>query len=443
MIRAYVVIILLFAFQARSAPPVFSKSDLAGGKLGDPFSFEAMLHLIERQKITTIEALLPQLPESMLSNYVLVYSSRSLQEASPQNPRAVLFGSDASFIMSFNGDFKQKGFDRIEMVQFREETKTFEFREIQFTENRTVVSAKNPVQCLGCHGQNPRPNWDGYFLWPGVFGSEDDHVYRTNPKFAFKKTGTEEVWFQNFLKNKKNHPRYKHLADVFSSKNTIQIGTEVRPASLLSHMLGRLNARKIAHELAISIAVDPWRYAVLGILACDTREWMTTVENILKKNNIRKWIPGRFSKSLKQNYKFFLEDTLRQQKRSQVARLKRHQDLVGPGFTTQRLREEQNLYDKKDHNEFFSVLAAFRYLNQIWKIDMQDWSMEFDPRSFIVNTPGNEFADIAFYYASEKFTEAPERALIPMIDVQEQNSPLCKTLEEKNIQSLEGLLVAE
>lgn len=437
MIRLFCVIMLLFAFQARSESPVFSKSALAGGKLGDTFNYEALLKLIERQKITTVETLLSQLPKSMLSNYALVYSSRSLQEASAQNPRAILFGSDASFLMSFNGDRSQKGFNNIEMVQFREETKTFEFREIQFIENRAVVSSKNPVQCLGCHGQNPRPNWDGYFFWPGVFGSEDDHIYRSNPNFEFKKGGTEEIWFQDFLKYKKEHPRYKYLADVFSSEETIRIGTEVRPASLLSHMLGRLNARKIAHELTLSKTVDLWRYAVVGILACDTREWMTTSADILKRDNLKKWVPDTLSKSLKQSYKFFLEDTLRLQKQSQAARLKRHQELVGRGFITQRLKEEQTLYDKKDHNEFFSVIAALRYLNQIWKIDLQDWSMEFDPRNFIVNTPGNEFADIAFYYASEKFAGTADQGLISMIESQKQKQQLCKTLEEKNRQSLE------
>src|SRR5256885_17060270 len=53
-------------------------------------------------------------PRSTLFPYTTlfrsVFESRSLQGASPENPRVILFGPDARFIVTFNGSPAQRGF---------------------------------------------------------------------------------------------------------------------------------------------------------------------------------------------------------------------------------------------------------------------------------------------------------------------------------------------
>lgn len=396
----HLILALIFS-QSLWADVVFNKTRLANGELGEKFSFEDLKGVIEKRNLKTVEDVIASLPSVMRSNHVLVYSSRSLQEASPANPRAILFGSDASFMLSFNGAPNQRGYQAIEALQFRNKTATFELHEMTFTGSGVQFSGANPIHCMGCHGRNPRPNWDGYFLWPGVYGSEDDHVYRTNPKFKFLKDQTEEVWFKKFTATKNHHPRYKHLIE---SNSTILIGDENRPASLLSHMLGRLNAKKIAQELADNPHLDPYQNTLIGLFVCSRRKWISLYEEVISEGEIHQWISSFHESELRQSYKYFLELTLKEQNASYQERLKRHRELIGSDVVSERVREDivGNLYKKKDYNEYFSLIAALRYLNQIWKIDMTDWSMEFSPRSYVMNTPGIEFEDVGKYYAQLK-----------------------------------------
>src|SRR5208282_4762976 len=85
------------------------------GIAGSPeFDFQALQLLIERDRIGSIEAVLTALPTDLRSHYVLVFSSRSSQQASFRNPRAILYGSDAHLMLSFNGDPAEHGYQTLE-----------------------------------------------------------------------------------------------------------------------------------------------------------------------------------------------------------------------------------------------------------------------------------------------------------------------------------------
>lgn len=149
------------------------------------FTYEDLTNLIQKNKLTSVEAVLPLLPTNMLSNFTLVYNSLSLQKADYFFPRVIMFGTDATLTCTFNGGIQElEGSDTIECYQFRSVTNTFDFREIQFptTENKlrkVLFSQSNQrasggTKCTSCHAENPRPNWESYSVWPGVYGSHDD-----------------------------------------------------------------------------------------------------------------------------------------------------------------------------------------------------------------------------------------------------------------------------
>ncbi|MBS1959906.1 MAG: hypothetical protein JST80_10565 [Bdellovibrionales bacterium] len=173
------------------------------------FEYEDLSSLIQTKSIRTIESLLPVLPTDFRSHYTLIHTSRSLQGASRTNPRVVLYGSDGRLSCSFNGDATQLRGDTFECIQFRTSTRKFDFRQIQFPKrgssdpvmfSESGKSSDGKVSCLGCHGgSDPRPNWGEYPKWPGTYGSFHDRMQE------------DDKDFQEWLKAKPAHPRYRYL----------------------------------------------------------------------------------------------------------------------------------------------------------------------------------------------------------------------------------------
>ena len=235
---------------------------------------DRLVQAIAEQRVTTVERALELVPHSSRSHFALVFSSRSLQEASFSDPRAVLFGSDARFVVTFNGRADQRGFDALEIMEFDDQGNRFAFREIVFPEGSArgegaVVSEMNPAKCSACHGQPLRPVWDTYPTWPGAYGEQ----YR-------EPLGRTELdGLKGFLKTQPTHPRFKALeyVEVFADPNTFVPGTKVLysgtetepPNAVLSRLLAKLSARMMAHEIASAPQFPAYRYALLGALSRD------------------------------------------------------------------------------------------------------------------------------------------------------------------------------
>src|SRR6202047_15762 len=116
------------------------------------FAFESLTQVIAAQHVGSVEELIAALPEDLRTHYSLVFSSRSLQDASFEHPRAVLFGSNAQLILAFNGDPSQHGFEAVEPMEFDSHTNRFIFREITFSSDKTQPAARisdpNPARCV-------------------------------------------------------------------------------------------------------------------------------------------------------------------------------------------------------------------------------------------------------------------------------------------------------
>jgi mono/diheme cytochrome c family protein len=181
----------------------------------DSFGFDQLMTIVNQPEVRSVETLLPRLPRKFRGEYALVYKSRSLQEASFQNPRVLMYNADSSLVISFNGHPSQKGFDQLEVMSFNQKSKSFEFREINFA-TRTrggALPEVNPPKCLRCHGDSPRPIWDGYPLWPGLYGSQDDHVWggphvNKDPGFV---PSQEDREYDKFWRNRVSSERYRNL----------------------------------------------------------------------------------------------------------------------------------------------------------------------------------------------------------------------------------------
>ena len=234
------------------------------------FNFASLQSLLSHQDIGSVEELIAALPPAQRNHYALVFESRSLQGASPENPRAILFGPDARFIVTFNGSPAQRGFRVVETMEFDDESQEFRLRELLFPEraagvDKVVVSEVNPRRCARCHGAPARPVWDTFPLWPGAYGE----------RYRAKLSARERAGLSAFLALQATHARYSGLLGVkrFADPQTFRssalsqyAGIPAEPPNAeLAIYLSRLQAQSIARQLVRQPAFDLYQYALLGL----------------------------------------------------------------------------------------------------------------------------------------------------------------------------------
>jgi len=231
------------------------------------FRFDSMRELIESSGIRSVDELVQALPPDLRAHYTLVFASRSLQAASPANPRAILFGSDAEFIVTFNGDPAERGNSVVETMEFDARNNKFLFREIQFPADKdgpVSISEANSARCVACHGEPARPVWDTAPFWPGVYGE----------RYGAGLSPAESKGMREFLALQPAHARYHNLlgAAAFAERTTYVASARAvyngvrttSPNAQLSALLTRLNVRSILSEMASRPAFDAHRYVLLA-----------------------------------------------------------------------------------------------------------------------------------------------------------------------------------
>jgi hypothetical protein len=222
-------------------------------------NYEKFVDLVEEHQLQTVESTLASLKTyypGHFETYILMYKSRSLQESSFMAPRAILFDRSAKFVFSFNGDPAHRGYNRIEIMQYRDETARFEFREVIFQQGQPPqFSEANPRKCMVCHQAtnrkniDPRPNWEPYNTWPGAYGSLNGNLdLSTHDRNQMKQRGAhpsvvedaeleQEKASQFFQQVQPSHSRYQFLdAQKFDPHMTTEF----------TQFTGNLNARRIS-----------------------------------------------------------------------------------------------------------------------------------------------------------------------------------------------------
>jgi len=237
--------------------------------VSEDFYFKDLKNIIEQNDLRRVESVLPLLPEDLRSRYVLMKKSGSLQGATPSSPRAILFNSDATFILTFNGEQSLRGYSSLETVEFNTTTKGFEFRRIDFpVDTKPVFSATNPPLCLSCHGSSsPRPLWGSYLsTWPGAYLNQAYADERTGYSALAADEG-EASDLQSFIKSAEKHPRYKYLNGLQENyQATPGNYYPVSPLTALSDFLGDLNFQRIAHLIIGSKDYGKYRFAIGAVI---------------------------------------------------------------------------------------------------------------------------------------------------------------------------------
>jgi mono/diheme cytochrome c family protein len=230
--------------------------------------FDALQHLVESKGIGSVEALVAALPADLRTHYTLAFSSRSLQTASFEYPRVILYGTDASLVVTFNGESTQRGYGAVETMEFDQSTNAFIFREIAFAPSgdpsANIISGPNPARCVACHGAPARPIWDAPPTWPGIYGE----------RYGGGLTSVEASGIRAFLQLQPTHARYRYLVDAarFANRSTYVPSTQLTyngatvesPNARLSALLASFNVRSILSELMAQPGFGAHRYALLA-----------------------------------------------------------------------------------------------------------------------------------------------------------------------------------
>lgn len=240
------------------------------------FTYEDLVSLIQNKNLKNVEEVIAELPQDLRSNYTLMYQSRSLQQATSLNPRAILFGKEAQFILAFNGEENEIGFQTLECIQFRSTERSFDFRQISFPTAQNGLkevefsernkSSDGKVSCTSCHGDDPRPNWDHYSSWPGAYGGSDD---------------VPEGMYANFVKVRDAHPIYKWLIQG-SEVVAPYMGTANiyhRPNLRFSDTMGTLNALRASRILEEKLTYLEQLGFALGGIQCQLAPEQTEILN--------------------------------------------------------------------------------------------------------------------------------------------------------------------
>lgn len=215
------------------------------------FGFRDIVALIDGGRIQRIEHLIRRLPDELRRNYVLMAETKSSHQATAVRPRVILASPDARLLVAFSGAPNDPAYDRLELIQFQDETDTFEFREIVFRRDRKPeVSPPNPSRCAGCHQESLRPNWEPGLRWKGAIGQA--------PFLDF----TESNQLKSF--SKLQDERYGTLL-----RKEATAGVEAgRPsaASRLATQINKLNTRRIARQLFQLPSYERHKFAIVAAL---------------------------------------------------------------------------------------------------------------------------------------------------------------------------------
>lgn len=223
-------------------------------------------------KVQTIDDLLDKLPSSYTQYFTLAHHSDSLQKASAAHPRAILYGQDAKLLMAFNGHASHQGYEKLELIEFQDNTSRFRFYSLERGASGALQLTEQRKDCAGCHGAEDdlRPNWAAYNIWPGFFGARADATDR-----VYGEPGEPELIQTFFDGAPYKHPRYSKIFGLYESfgiqsprGRRLQESPNHTRNSNFTNRLAQLNFARIARILRDSPEYPRYKFAIVGSLLC-------------------------------------------------------------------------------------------------------------------------------------------------------------------------------
>ena len=250
----------------------------------DDAGYRALQRLLEHNPATgapvdSVDELLPLLERDLRDNFTLVYATRSPQrDVDPLHPRTVLYRPDGRLVVAFTGDPAGANRDVLEVIHFSDATRAFELdrfvmpaaarRDPTLATLARDNGQPNPLDCRRCHGADPRPIFESYFVWPGFYGSIRDRLLAGSAELASyraflaaKDAPTSVYRWLRFAPGSQVSP--------YAFEPTVSEAVEFAPNMRLGMALTELNRKRIARMLEASPVFAIYRDKLLaGLLGC-------------------------------------------------------------------------------------------------------------------------------------------------------------------------------
>ncbi len=200
---------------------------------------------------------LQQTYPGLFDNFVLLHNSQSLQAASFEHPRLLLYQGGS--ILAFNEGSQEKR--RVELIETDPQTFEMHFHEIEFQPSGKVAFNENPTVCVACHGTPLRPLWNPYDFWPNAFGSAVGRLRSHEEKQAY----------DNFRAHRLGpvESRLQFSATTHSRYTSAEIPQIEAFTQYISH----LNMGRWVNQFFPTDKIPPYIYALIASLqGCEALE---------------------------------------------------------------------------------------------------------------------------------------------------------------------------
>ncbi len=219
----------------------------------DDLSIAEIVARAEAGDITNVDELLAALPEEQRQSVVLLERSGSSHQADAHHPRMVLFGPDARLVVAVGTLEDDPRFETAELLELDEAEGRFRMAAITFGEDGPTVEGEE--RCVRCHGQDPRPIWGAYPVWPGAFEGRGEEL-----------TETQRVALPA-MRGDETH-RFRFVADAVDDAYDLEGRSYGHPNTSLNLEIGARVAGALARRAQASPHYERLAPALLALPEC-------------------------------------------------------------------------------------------------------------------------------------------------------------------------------
>ena len=333
------------------------------------------LQRLRFQRFPSFDHAIAAFPPELRGNVLANFGTDSPQHADFASPRTILFSDNANLLVAIGGArCGQPTSNLMEVAEFNPLANRYiphliryapESQSLVFVENvNTVIPPGHPRHCARCHGENFRPIFDSYDMWPQSYGSG---------LWAFLQSDERQRW-TDFSTHHRRTGYYAHLTGLEGTLYDREKANE-----RLTHLLNANNERRIIQRLRSNPKVIEYAPEIFAVLAS-------------RGQTIK--APNYFPRALKEAFDL-AQPRLRKDIQSAVHQnLKRKVDTYAS--LTGSSRDLKRVYDFDQSSERF--YAELMFFMNLADVSVRDWPMTLAADTYSFADPTHPFEQFTYEF---------------------------------------------
>ncbi len=393
-------------------------------------SFDSLLKKTAVGGVQSVEDFLAQLDPILKKNYMIIGDSKSNQTTAKDKYRYVLKSPESEVLVAFTEDPKAPGGQTIEVIRWDGKNAKYKFESIDFSKGKAQVdlSGKN---CVHCHKENLRPNFDDYPAWTGFLPPKLDVVDRESSQVGSPPTPSSQAYLDTMkrIAIERDHAAQGKPPSRLSFLNIPYVDTDPRPATPLTdtqkikaieksiqnntESKGGLFGYRIPHDLAATQIInnsaktsstagpaaftfdqlvsqqvcqitnrlkeDPnfskFKYALSGIILCKNTSLFDYLKSDVDRDERRE-----NQKIISNKLKKIREQMTEDENKTNAARQERHFKFLTETLNMGKTQSELDSKKIASESDDQDLISQFRVLLEPFGVRTGDWSMSFGDR---------------------------------------------------------------